>query len=119
MSTDYRAFAGEVRRLDRALAALQGVAASLGVEPPGGQEWFDLLRNKLLPQLDSEPLLVVGIVGGTNIGKSVIFNHLAGQVASAVSPLAAHTKHPICLVPPGVDDPAALSQLFEQFDLRP
>lgn len=119
MSHDYRAFAGEVQRLDRALAALQGVAGGVGVEPPQGQEWFDLLRNKLLPQLDSEPLLVVGIVGGTNIGKSVIFNHLAGQVASAVSPLAAHTKHPVCLVPPGVDDPAVLGRLFEPFDLRP
>ena len=32
------------------------------------------------------PLLVVAIVGGTNIGKSVIFNHLAGEVASAVQP---------------------------------
>jgi hypothetical protein len=119
MSDDYRAFAGEVKRLDRALAALKPAAASIGVEPPDGQEWFELLRRKLLPQLETQPLLVVGIVGGTNIGKSVIFNHLAGQAASAVSPLAAHTKHPVCLVPPGVDDPGVLSQLFEQFDLRP
>lgn len=119
MSHDYRAFAGEVKRLDRALAALQPMAATIGVEPPQGQEWFELLRNKLLPQLETQPLLVAGIVGGTNIGKSVIFNHLAGQVASAVSPLAAHTKHPICLVPPGVDDPAVLSRLFEPFELRP
>ena len=119
MTNDYPAFAGEVKRLDRALAALQGVASTVGVEPPQGQEWFELLRNKLLPQLKSQPLLVVGIVGGTNIGKSVIFNHLAGQVASDVSPLAAHTKHPVCLVPPSVDDPAVLGRLFEQFDLRP
>ena len=119
MTNDYPAFAGEVKRLDRALAALQGVASTVGVEPPLGQEWFELLRNKLLPQLKSQPLLVVGIVGGTNIGKSVIFNHLAGQVASDVSPLAAHTKHPVCLVPPSVDDPAVLGRLFEQFDLRP
>ena len=99
-SHDYRAFAAEVRRLDRALAALQPAATSIGVDPPAGQEWFDLLRDKLLPQLEAEPLLVVAIVGGTNIGKSVVFNHLAGEVASAVSPLAAHTKHPVCLVPP-------------------
>ena len=76
----------QVQRLDRALAALEPQAAAAGVAPPAGQEWFDLLRNKLLPQLDLPPLLVVAIVGGTNIGKSVIFNHLAGEVASAVQP---------------------------------
>jgi len=114
----YQSFAAEMRRLDRALAALQPQAAAVGVAPPGGQEWFDLLRNKLLPQLDLPPLLVVAIVGGTNIGKSAIFNHLAGEVASASSPLAAGTKHPVCLVPPGLDDPALLERLFEPFELR-
>jgi hypothetical protein len=97
---------------------LQPVATSVGVDPPDEQEWFELLRGKLLPQLEAQPVLVVGIVGGTNIGKSVIFNHLAGQVASAVSPLAAHTKHPVCLVPPGLDDPHELRRLFERFDLH-
>ena len=96
-----------------ALAALEPAAAAVGLDPPAGQEWFELLRRKLLPQLDLPPLLVVAIVGGTNIGKSVIFNHLAGEVASAVSPLAAGTKHPVCLVPPGLDDPALLARLFE------
>ena len=104
----YRSFAAEVQRLDRALAALEPQAAEVGVAPPAGQEWFELLRNKLLPQLDLPPLLVVAIVGGTNIGKSVIFNHLAGEVASASSPLAAGTKHPVCLVPPDLADPDLL-----------
>jgi len=117
--TDYQSFADEIKQLDRALAELEPVAARVGVAAPQGQEWFDLLQNKLLPQLDTDPLLVVGIVGGTNIGKSVIFNHLAGEVASTSSPLAAGTKHPICLVPPGVDDPDVLGRLFEQFELRP
>ena len=80
--------ANEIKRLDRAISALEPVAGHVGVEPPQGQEWFELLRGKLLPQLDLPPLLVVGLVGGTNIGKSVLFNHLAGEVASAVSPLA-------------------------------
>ena len=93
------------------------MAAAAGVASPAGQEWFDLLRNKLLPQLELPPLLVVAIVGGTNIGKSVIFNHLAGEVASTSSPLAAGTKHPVCLVPPGLDDPALLKRLFEPFML--
>ncbi len=117
MPVDYASFSAAVLRLDRALAALEPEAAAAGVAPPAGAEWFDLLRNKLLPQLDLPPLLVVAIVGGTNIGKSVIFNHLAGEVASTSSPLAAGTKHPVCLVPPGLDDPALLQRLFEPFVL--
>ena len=116
--TNYQSFADEVRRLDRALAELVPVAESVGVPPPQGDEWFDLLQKKLMPQLDAGPLLITAVVGGTNIGKSVIFNHLAGEMASAVSPLAAGTKHPVCLVPPTLDDPAVLGRLFESFDLR-
>ena len=114
----YQSFAAEVQRLDRALGALTPLAAAAGVAPPAGQEWFDLLRNKLLAQLDLPPLLVVAIVGGTNIGKSVIFNLLAGEVASASSPLAAGTKNPVCLVPPDLADAALLGRLFEPFALH-
>ena len=115
--TTYDSFAVEVRRLDRALVALGPEAADIGVVSPAGEEWFELLRNRLLPQLDLPPLLVVAIVGGTNIGKSVIFNQLAGEVASASSPLAAGTKHPVCMAPPDLADPALLRRLFEAFDL--
>ena len=115
---DYQSFAAGVRRLDRAIGAIEPLAAAAGVTPPAGREWFDLLRNKLLAQLDMPPLLVVAIVGGTNIGKSSIFNQLAGEVASAASPLAAGTKHPVCLVPPPLADPALLARLFEPFRLH-
>jgi len=117
MPPDYRSWSSRVRQLDRGLTALGPTAAGIGVSPPSGQSWYELLRLKLLPQLDIEPLLVVGIVGGTNIGKSLLFNHLAGEVASGVSPLAAGTKHPVCLVPSGLDDPALLARLFEDFQL--
>jgi len=90
----------------------------VGVGPPQGREWFDLLQRKLLPQFEGPPLLIVAIVGGTNIGKSVIFNHLAGETASAATPLAAGTKHPVCLVPPGCDDRELLQRLFEHFELH-
>ena len=60
----------------------------------------------------------MAIVGGTNIGKSAIFNHLAGEMASAVSPLAAGTRHPVCLVPEDFDDETALSRLFTGFELQ-
>ncbi len=119
MTESYDTFADEVRRLAAGLNALRPVASRVGVRHPEGLEWYDLLRHKLLAQLDQAPLLVAAIVGGTNIGKSVIFNHLAGEVASAVSPLAAGTRHPVCMVPPGVDNPATLERLFARFVLRP
>jgi len=118
MSVDFQAWADEVKRLYRALGALTPAAAAVGVAPPAGEEWFALLEHKLVAQLD-EPFLVVAVVGGTNIGKSVVFNHLAGETASAVSPLAAGTKHPVCLAPPGFADQAPLDKLFEGFSVRP
>ncbi len=115
---DFSAFAARIADLSRSLAALSAGADRLGVPPPAGREWFELLRSKLLPQVEGPPLLIVAIVGGTNIGKSVVFNHLAGETASAATPLAAGTKHPVCLVPPGCDDPQLLAKLFEHFELH-
>src|SRR5687767_10252127 len=119
MSTDFSAWARQVKHFHTALHALEPTAAALKAPPLGGQEWYELLRHKLLPQLDTPPVLVVAVVGGTNIGKSVIFNQLAGEVASAVSPLAAGTRHPVCLVPPAFASEQTLSQLFTGFTLRP
>ncbi|NLX97002.1 MAG: hypothetical protein GXY83_12580 [Rhodopirellula sp.] len=119
MTTPFRALSADIQQLGRALTVLIGKAGEIGVASPSDEGWHELLRHKLLPQAESEPLLVVGVVGGTNIGKSVLFNHLAGEVASGVSALAAGTKHPVCLVPPGMDDPQALGRLFDGFELRP
>ncbi len=119
MSIDYLAWAEQVKRLYQALVALENAAAAVGVAPPAGEEWYALLEHKLMAQLDAEPFLVVAVVGGTNIGKSVVFNHLAGETASAVSPLAAGTKHPVCLAPPGFAEQATLEKLFDGFSVRP
>ncbi|MCA9100825.1 MAG: GTPase domain-containing protein, partial [Planctomycetales bacterium] len=116
---DYTTWSSQIQRLDDALAGLIPAAQRVGVAAPLGQEWYDLLRYKLLPQVHLPPVLVVAVVGGTNIGKSAIFNHLAGENASAVSPLAAGTKHPVCLVPQGCEDVAVLSALFDGFVLTP
>ncbi len=119
MTNTFAAFFEDVKRLHLALASLQAGAAAVGVDSPAGQEWFELLQKKLLPQLDTPPLLIVGIVGGTNIGKSMLMNHLAGENLSAVSPLAAGTRHPVCVVPDGADDPDLLERLFAPFRLYP
>jgi len=118
MAVDFHAWAGQVGRLDCALADLAPVAEVLGVPPPLGEEWHELLTHKLAPQVASRPALVVAVVGGTNIGKSAIFNQLAGENASAVNPLAAGTRHPVCLAPTGFDDEATLARIFNGFTLR-
>jgi len=119
LTTDnFSSFAAHITQLTRSIETLARSAQRVGVGPPQGREWFDLLERKLLPQLQGPPLLIVAIVGGTNIGKSMIFNHLAGETASAATPLAAGTKHPVCLVPSGCDDPELLGRLFEHFELH-
>ncbi len=108
-----------LRRLYSALARLRPLAEKLaGVPSPEDQEWYELLRYKLIPQVAGEPWLVVAVVGGTNIGKSVVFNHLVGENASAVSPRAAGTKHPVCLVPEHFAEEDRLAELFSSFELR-
>src|SRR5687767_482764 len=106
------------RRLHEASLRLEQNATWLQLRPLAGREWFELLRGKLVPQLTDDAFLIAAVVGGTNIGKSVIFNHLAGTRASATSPLASGTKHPVCLIPPGFQNEHDLQKLFEGFRLH-
>ncbi|MFN7767661.1 MAG: hypothetical protein ACK5UC_10690, partial [Planctomycetaceae bacterium] len=108
-----------VRRLEAAVQALAKQAEVLGIPGVEGREWYEQLQRKLLPQLSGEPFVVAAVVGGTNIGKSVIFNHLAGVRASATSPLASGTKHPTCLVPGGFTTQHPLGEIFPGFELIP
>lgn len=107
-----------VRQLFEQLTQLEHHAGLLQRLPLAGREWHDLLRQKLLPQLGEDAWLVVAVVGGTNIGKSVVFNHLAGYRASASSPLASGTKHPVCLVPDGFQNSHFLASVFPDFELQ-
>lgn len=110
----------QVQRLRTAVDEVAAGAAELGLATTAGETWYDLLTRKLAAQLDLPPALICAVVGGTNIGKSAVFNQLAGEVASAVSPLAAGTRHPVCLLP--ADFPAdaqTLARLFPGFELCP
>ncbi len=117
-STSFQDIAAATRRLYDVVQALQVKAEFLQPIALDGQEWYELLRQKLVPQLGEDPWLVAAVVGGTNIGKSVTFNHLAGTRASATSPLASGTKHPVCLVPPGFCDRHDLQAVFPDFTLH-
>jgi len=59
------------------------------------QEWLDLLVYKLIPHLSGEGCLVVAVAGGTNTGKSTVFNLLTHQVISPMVNTAAATCHPV------------------------
>jgi hypothetical protein len=118
MSSTYAACAEHVQHLHAAVRQLEAQSRLLQLAPLAGREWFELLERKLLPQLTDDAFLVIAVVGGTNIGKSVIFNHLAGGRASATSPFASGTKHPVCLVPPGFDQRHDLNSIFRGFELH-
>ena len=117
-ATPFASCVQQVRRLHVALSGLERQAALLQVAPLAGREWHELLTRKLLPQLGEDPFIVVAVVGGTNLGKSVIFNHLAGTRASSTSPLASGTKHPVCLVPAGFTERHDLHSIFPGFELE-
>jgi hypothetical protein len=115
--TPFATIALETRRLFEALGVLERECGVLQLSPLAGREWYEALHRKLLPQLAGEPFIVAAVVGGTNIGKSVIFNHLAGGRVSAVSPLASGTRHPVCLVPKGFEKRHDLAAIFQGFRL--
>lgn len=110
--------AAELERLAAGLRALDEAAGLLQLTPLEGREWYESLHRKLIPQLAGQPFIVAAVVGGTNIGKSVIFNHLAGGRVSATSPLASGTRHPVCLIPPGFEEEHELATIFQGFELR-
>ncbi|SFI44643.1 GTPase domain-containing protein [Planctomicrobium piriforme] len=113
------ASAALIDQLAAAVEALDTAAGSLLLPPLEGREWHELLTRKLQPQLGSHPFLVVAVVGGTNIGKSVIFNHLAGGRVSATSPTASGTKHPTALISPDLLPHVNLGALFPGFSVVP
>jgi hypothetical protein len=107
-----------VRAIEAALIELTPAVGRLDLPTLEGREWYRSLCEKLVPQLGEEAYLVVAVVGGTNIGKSVIFNHIADARLSATSPLASGTRHPICVVPKGFAETHELTAIFPGFELR-
>ena len=116
--SSFQRLANVTRELYARVQQLQQRFDVLQPPPLEGQEWFESLRQKLIPQLGEDAWLVAAVVGGTNIGKSVVFNHLARCRASSTSPLASGTKHPVCLVPDGFKARQDLSTVFPDFTLH-
>jgi len=118
MAISFSECAESVQGLHRLLGELEQQCSALQVEQLGTFEWHQLLEQKLLPQLSDDAFLVAAVVGGTNIGKSVLFNHLAGARTSATSPLASGTKHATCLVPNGFESSHDVESIFPGFTLK-
>lgn len=88
-----------LQEFDTAVYALE---AAVSAQPALAQvlfdhtrEWRKLLTFKLLPQLAGKDVLVAAVAGGTNTGKSTIFNLLVGSVMSPVRATAAATCRPL------------------------
>lgn len=117
MSSTLHEFSSIVQQLRDNLIALEEQTLQLDLAGLNGREWFEILQRKLIPQLADNVYLVAAVVGGTNIGKSVIFNHLVNQQTSAISPLASQTRHPVCLVPENFEQKHDLKKIFQGFKL--
>jgi len=98
--TDFRESLGAgLEACERGLAALEN---ALRPDPVlmealfgGTSDWVNLLRYKLAPHLSGRGCLIAAIAGGTNTGKSTVFNLLQGREVSPVRSTAAATCRPL------------------------
>ncbi|MBI5095908.1 MAG: 50S ribosome-binding GTPase [Candidatus Hydrogenedentes bacterium] len=84
---------------DRALQTVRtGVESDPGLYDAifrDADDWLNLLTYKLLPHMAGEGCLFVAVTGGTNSGKSTVFNLLLASNVSPVLATAAATRHPL------------------------
>lgn len=85
----------------------------------GTDEWVNLLRYKLVPHLAGEGCLIAAVAGGTNTGKSTIFNLLQGREVSPVRATAAATRRPLLAGGPGRTDQCLEGMLVPEFAPAP
>jgi hypothetical protein len=102
-------------------AALRGFRANLNEEVSHcvfehAEEWTSLLRHKLLPHLGGEGCLVAAVAGGTNTGKSTVFNMLLGENTSPVRNTAAATCRPVVACNTHRYDQCLEGDLFSEFN---
>ena len=113
----FTAWGRTVAELCGLIDGLRPLAATLGAADPAATDWYGPLFGKLRPQVSREPLLVAAVCGGTNTGKSLIANSLAGAEISRSVPEAARTLHPVASLPLGIAARVDLASLFP--GLRP
>jgi hypothetical protein len=92
LSENLQALDAAIRELEHQMATLPALGRTVFDDT---REWRKLLTFKLLPQLAGKDVLVAAVAGGTNTGKSTIFNLLVGTVMSPVRATAAATCRPL------------------------
>ena len=76
----------------------------------------DLLKHKVMPLLRHECPLLVAVTGGGSVGKSTLFNFLAGGRYSGVKSKAGYTRRTLAAIHPSVvRDKARMELLFDLF----
>lgn len=83
------------------------------------EEWVALLTHKLLPHFEGEGCLVVAVAGGTNTGKSTLFNVLLGEDISPIRNTAAATSRPLMAGSPRRHEECLAGRLFPEFAAEP
>ena len=84
-------------------------------------EGLSLARGKLLPELKKggDFPLMVALLGGTNTGKSTLFNALAGQLLSEARITASATRHPLLFLHRDFESILEDQELFDEVTVRP
>ncbi len=116
----YDSLAQSLMRFHHATQHMQPIGDRLE-HPFSTQDWTRLLRNKLLPQMQGELLMIVAVAGATNTGKSTIFNQLVGEQRSPERVTAAATKQGLVAVRPNLIEKCLGSEgegLFPEFRVR-
>ena len=114
---EYATWSGRIVELAEAVSRLEAEATPLGVPSPGLDRLACQPVSKAAATGDRGPYLIVAVAGGTNIGKSTMFNHLVGFPASRVHPDATQTRHPVCLLPRAFSQRHDLARVFPGFEL--
>ena len=80
------------------------------------QQAVELLKRKVLPLVRHECPLLVAVTGGGSVGKSTLFNFLAGGRYSGVKSKAGYTRRTLAAIHPSVArNKARMELLFDLF----
>lgn len=109
-------FDSTLRRLRDALASDPQVFDAVFA---GAEDWSNLLSYKLVPHLAGDGCLIVAVAGGTNTGKSTVFNLLLGRELSPMAATAAATARPVIAANPLRAQQCLDRKLVPEFEPHP